>query len=71
MAKCNNLKKIREEAGLSKAELARLSGVSETTIRHVENSKREVTEKTKHRLVNALNKSNHKPKEYKFEEVFP
>lgn len=71
MAKPNNLKKCREEAGLSKAALARSSDVSEATIRNIESCKRDASPSTKHKLVSGLNKSNHKQREYKFEEVFP
>lgn len=71
MAKVNNLKKYREESGLSQAELSRLSNVSEKTIRDIENNKKTGAPKTLHRIVYGLNKSNHKTKDYSFEEVFP
>lgn len=71
MARSNNLEKYREAAGLTKTELSHNSGMSVRTIQRVENEKREVTEPTKHKLVAGLNKSNHKPREFSFEEVFP
>ncbi len=71
--KPNNLKKSREEAGLSIAELSRLSSVSAVTIRNLQQSKRAVKISTKYKITNGLNKSPHKPPErmFSFEEVFP
>ncbi len=71
MAKLNNLKKYREEVGLSQAELSRLSDLSEKTIRDIENNRKSGAPTTLHRIVYGLNKSNHKTKERTFEEVFP
>lgn len=70
LAKPNHLKLCREEAGLSKAELSRYSAVSEPTIRKIENEEYDVSERIKYKLVAGLNKSEHTPREYKFEEVF-
>ena len=70
--KKNNLQQCREEAGLTKAALFGLSGISTLTIRDIEEHKREGNNVTRHSLVNGLNKSNfykHKPLE--FRDVFP
>ncbi len=71
MIQQNNLKRCREEAGLTKAELERLSGIGTTTIRDIEEHRRGGNPVTKNCLVNGLNKSNNKTKDYKFREVFP
>lgn len=51
----NKLKKARKKAYLSQEELARLSGVSRTTISSLENGKAQSTTKTLLSLAKALN----------------
>lgn len=66
----NKLRTIRVDEGLDKAELARLSDVSERTIREIENGNQS-REETLRRIVNGLNRNPKRKKEYEFEEVFP
>jgi len=71
LATKNNLRKCREEKGLSIKELSQLANVSATTIQRLEGQTLAVTNRMKHRVLNGLNKSNHNDKQYKFGEVFP
>lgn len=66
----NRLREIREEQGLSRAELSRFSDVSVTTISEMEMHVREGSKAIKHKLVNGLNSNPKKTKELTFEEVF-
>lgn len=66
----NRLREIREEQGLSRAELSRLSGVSVTTIREIEIYIREGSKATKYKLVNGLNSNPKKTRGFTFEEIF-
>ena len=66
----NKLEKFRVVEGLTKAELARLAGISSSTIRDGERENRELSEVTKHKIVRALNKRCSRDKPYSVEEVF-
>jgi DNA-binding XRE family transcriptional regulator len=62
-APANNLRTIREKAGLKGTELAKLAGISTQSIHGIESRSRNLSVPLKNRLVNALNKD--------FTEVFP
>lgn len=51
----NKIKKLREQSGLTQAELAERSGVSVRTISRIEVGTANMTQKTGERLANALN----------------
>lgn len=70
MARVNNLRKIRLELGLTITQLAGLSGVSTATIGRVERENKIVSDLTKNRIVNGLNKVATK-KEIILEQIFP
>lgn len=67
----NRLRKVRLAEGLSKAELARLAGISAQTITNIENSNHSARPETKHKIVNGLNRNPDKIKTYAVEDVFP
>lgn len=71
MAAKNNLKEIRTKEGLSLTELSRLSNISTTTLRHIENHKKTTTPVTKNKIVNGLNTNPNRTKIYTYEEIFP
>jgi len=66
----NNLKEIREQEGLAISALSRFAGVSEKTIRYLENLKKDSRKLTKQKIVNGLNKNPNRTKEYTYMEVF-
>ncbi len=69
----NHLHSTRLHEGLALAELARLSGLSEHTVRDIERGKRRGREITLHKIVNALNenKARRRHVEYTVPDVFP
>jgi predicted transcriptional regulator len=69
----NNLHEYREEVGLSKTDLAKLSDLSDKTIARIEKQKETFRSTTYRRVFNALNKARRKESmaELKFDDVFP
>ena len=66
----NKLYEIRTNEGLKITELARLSGVSDKTIRDLEKDKITSTQVTRRKIVNGLNRNPDKSKTWKYEEIF-
>ncbi len=69
--KNNNLKRCREEAGITKSELATLADISTATIRDIEKCRRRGNNVTRNRIVQGFNASNRTKKEYTLRELFP
>ena len=69
----NSLYSTRMHEGLALAELARLSGLSEHTVRDIERGKRRGREVTLHKIVNALNENRNRRRrvQYTVPDVFP
>ena len=68
----NNLKDIRIREGLSMAELARLSNLSTTTIRKLEEDENYPPRpETKRKAVRGINENPNRTREYTYQEVFP
>ncbi len=69
----NNLRSTRLHEGLTLAELARMSGLSDHTVRDIECGKRRGREVSLHRIVNALNENHGRRRtvEYTVQDVFP
>jgi transcriptional regulator with XRE-family HTH domain len=67
------LHSIRVHEGLTISQLARLSGLSERTVRDLEHGRRPGKEVTLHRIINALNGNPRRirSREYTLDEVFP
>ena len=61
----HKLKEARESEGMSAPQLAVYAGVSEKTIRDIENEKRAGSEVTWNRIVRGLNKNPEKSKTWK------
>jgi len=66
----NKLREIREGEGLTLIELDRLSGVSEKTIRYIENGEKPGKKVTKQKIINGLNSNPRNKKNIKYEDVF-
>ncbi len=69
----NRLQEVREGAGLTIAELVRITGVSDRSLRDIERGVRQARKATLHKIVNGLNdylRSKGK-REFGFAEVFP
>jgi transcriptional regulator with XRE-family HTH domain len=65
----SKLRQVREREGLSRAELAQLSDLSERTIQRGENGAN-ITNLTKNRILNALNRRPERLREYEFDDLF-
>lgn len=70
MAKKNKVKESRESEAISRAELARVSNLSEKTIKRVEDGTRSFTSVTKNRIVNGLNSLKNSKRAYTIEYLF-
>lgn len=70
MGYTNNLRIIRTNEGLKITELDRLSGVSDKTIRDIENGKISSTQVTKQKIIKGLNSNPSRSKHYTYEEIF-
>ncbi|MFX1487470.1 MAG: helix-turn-helix transcriptional regulator [Promethearchaeota archaeon] len=66
----NKLREVREREGLTLIELDRLSGVSEKTIRYIENGKKPGKRVTKQKIINGLNSNPRNKKKIKYEDIF-
>ncbi len=66
----NRLREVRENEGLAITELSRLSGVSEKTIRYIENGERSGTRVTKNKIINGLNRNLQSKNNWKYEDIF-
>lgn len=67
----NRLKEVRQSEGLTKAELARLTGVSAKTITNIERNSLKSRRETKQKIILGLNRNPNRTGEYAFEDVFP
>ena len=66
----NKLRETRERAGLTLSELDRLSGVSERTIRYIENEEKPSKKVTRQKIINGFNNNPRNKKIIKYEDVF-
>jgi DNA-binding XRE family transcriptional regulator len=66
----NKVRELREDEGISMAELARLSGVSEKTLRDVEKKRRTPAPFTKGKIAKGFNKIADKKQLYTVELLF-
>lgn len=66
----NRLREVRENEGLAITELSRLSGVSEKTIRYVENGERSGTRVTKNKIINGLNRNPQSNNNWRYKDIF-
>ena len=71
MAAQNRVLETRLEEGVSRAELARRAGISETTLRRVEEARRNVSPLTKAKIVRGFNNLLEKSRDYTFSDLFP
>lgn len=69
MSSENNMKKTRQEAGITRTQLARVSEISDKTIRGIENRRISGKVETKASIVNGLNLITGNNYEYK--DIFP
>lgn len=69
----SNLKKVREEEGLSRAALARGAHLSERTLKRIEDGEKgyEPTPVTMNKLRNALNRLPEASRKYELRDLFP
>lgn len=66
------MRQVREEAGLSRAALARASDLSERTLKRIEDDETyEPTVVTKNKIRNGLNKTLNLERKYDLHELFP
>jgi len=66
----NKLRDIRENEGLTTSELSRLSGVSDKTIRYIENGENLGKRVTKQKIINGLNSNPRKNKTWRYKDIF-
>ena len=71
MATQNRVSEVRQTEAISKAELARRSGIAERTLRRVEEARRNVSPNTRAKIVKGLNAVSNKKPEYTLDYVFP
>jgi transcriptional regulator with XRE-family HTH domain len=64
------LRIAREEEGITRAQLARESGVSDKTLERAEKDGGKVKNTTRYRIVNALNRRGDRLREYDVQELF-
>lgn len=69
MASENNLKKIRQEEGITPTQLARVSKISDKTIRNIENRRIEGKIETKSSIIKGLNSI--VTNSYQYKDIFP
>jgi DNA-binding XRE family transcriptional regulator len=67
----NRVTQARMAEALSKADLARKSGLSDRTVHRVENGRRTISPTTKSKIVKALNSLPDKQRDYTIEYLFP
>jgi transcriptional regulator with XRE-family HTH domain len=70
MAISGHLREIREREGISRAALARATGLSEKTLQRAEAGEL-VSSVTQHRILNAFNKNSDRLRDYDLAELFP
>jgi len=58
------LRKAREREGLTLVQLAREAEISEKTLRRAEKNGERVKDTTRYKIINALNRREHRLKEY-------
>jgi transcriptional regulator with XRE-family HTH domain len=71
MAALNSVKEARTQEAISRAELARRTGLSDRTIKHVEEGTRNVAPLTKDKIVKGFNALPNKQRQYTREYLFP
>jgi DNA-binding XRE family transcriptional regulator len=71
MAATNRVQASREDEGVSKAELSRLAGISERTIRNIEEGLRAVSPTMKGKIAKGFNRIADKKLDYTVQYLFP
>lgn len=67
----NSLRQLREEEGLSRASLARAAGLSDRTVKRIEDEDGYLpTTVTKHKIRNGLNRTASSGREYELDDLF-
>ena len=67
----NRVQESRRAEGLSRAAFARLAGITDKTLKSVEEGADHVMQHTKDKIVNAFNALLHKKREYTHAYLFP
>jgi transcriptional regulator with XRE-family HTH domain len=66
----NNVKRYREEEGLSQPQLANFAGVSTRTLTRTERG-HDIAPRTRHRVVNGFNRNPQKLRDYTYNDLYP